>query len=272
MSSTPAPSVAALFDDLADGYDLDVGFFDLAATPLVAAAAPRPGDVGLDLGAGRGAVTGPLAAAIGPSGRVVAIDVAPRMLQGWSSATDPAAAPVLALVAGAEGLPVPDASIDLVTSGFLVHVLPDPGVALAEVSRVLRPGGALVASTPAPHPRMAEWGAAYGQLFVEYAPRATAPPPPGFAPVARPWTEVAAQVGLTAPEITVTTVEVPLDGPEHLWAWLMSHGNRWLLDRLDGPDRVAFRDSVLRTIVEHHPTGGHDLLAAVALHRCCRPT
>jgi ubiquinone/menaquinone biosynthesis C-methylase UbiE len=48
--------------------------------------------------------------------------------------------------AGAESLPMPDGSVDTVISTLVLCTVPDPGAALAEVARVLRPGGRLLFS------------------------------------------------------------------------------------------------------------------------------
>lgn len=47
------------------------------------------------------------------------------------------------LAAPADALPLPDASADVVVSAFVLCTVPDPAAALAEVRRVLRPGGEL---------------------------------------------------------------------------------------------------------------------------------
>ncbi|WP_432838850.1 class I SAM-dependent methyltransferase [Dactylosporangium sp. CA-092794] len=49
--------------------------------------------------------------------------------------------PVQLTVAGAEKLPFPDASFDTVAAAMILCTVPDPGPALAEISRVLKPGG-----------------------------------------------------------------------------------------------------------------------------------
>ena len=73
---------AALFDGLSGAYDQSgVPFFGVIARGLVDAAASCAGERVLDIGAGRGAATFPLAAAVGEQGRVDTVDLAPGMVR-----------------------------------------------------------------------------------------------------------------------------------------------------------------------------------------------
>ena len=75
--------VAALFDRSAGTYEnVGVPWFAPIGAALVDAVAPVAGERGLDLGCGRGAALFPLAAAVGPTGRVTGIDLSPAMLAG----------------------------------------------------------------------------------------------------------------------------------------------------------------------------------------------
>jgi SAM-dependent methyltransferase len=93
----------------------------------------RPGRTVLDLAAGSGKLTRPLVA-LGCA--VIAVEPVPEM----RAAIGPAAAQ--ALDGTAEAIPLPDASVDAVTVGQAFHWFDGPK-ALAEIARVLRPGGAL---------------------------------------------------------------------------------------------------------------------------------
>ncbi len=89
----------------------------------------------LDLGAGTGALTRRLLERVV---RVLAVEPDPRMLDVLTSRS----AGVGALRAAAEHLPLSSASVDAVTVSSAWHWM-DPGPALAEIGRVLRPGGTL---------------------------------------------------------------------------------------------------------------------------------
>ncbi|HEU5323786.1 MAG TPA: methyltransferase domain-containing protein, partial [Methylomirabilota bacterium] len=100
--------------------------------------------------------------------RVLAIDGAEPMA---------AAAPAPAGVADAARLPLSDASFDVVVAALLLSFVPDRAALLAEVARVLRPGGALVASDLHPAASARGWSRSFedgqgGRRVI------AAPPPP----------------------------------------------------------------------------------------------
>ena len=249
---------AELFDRVAADYDRSVPFFTTFGRRLVEWVAPEPGARVLDLGAGRGAVT---AALVHAGCSVVAGDVSSAMLDGLRDALPEVDARVL----DARRLDLPDASFDVVLSGFLVHVL-DADAAFAEVARVLKPGGAFAFSVPGTSAD-GGWWAAYGRIVDEFARRVRDVVP--HEPVT--WEERADRAGLGYVGRMATEVSFPLDGPEAHWAWLMSHGNRWLYDALDPADREAFRERVLRSLREDHPAGGTELIAGAEFHRVAKP-
>ena len=105
------------------------------ALALVSSAAPAARRV-LDVGAGTGALLAALAAAR-PGLAATAVDLAP----GMCAAARAAAPGARVAAADAEALPFADGSFDLVVSTSTLQWLPRLGPALAEVRRVLAPGG-----------------------------------------------------------------------------------------------------------------------------------
>jgi ubiquinone/menaquinone biosynthesis C-methylase UbiE len=98
----------------------------------------------LDVGCGPGATALAFAERVAS---VVALDLTPAMLaQARRLAADRGLANVRFECGNAERLPFPDASFDLVTSRLAAHHVSDPAAMVAEVARVLAPGGVFLLS------------------------------------------------------------------------------------------------------------------------------
>jgi len=100
----------------------------------------------LDIGTGTGQYLAPLRERL-PRGRIIAGDLAPGMLRDLRFKGVPAEA--MLLNADAESLPLADASCDAVIASYVMFFIPDIPRAVAEMHRVLRPGGVLLAVTMA---------------------------------------------------------------------------------------------------------------------------
>lgn len=102
----------------------------------------REGDHVLDIGAGSGTDALIAAELVGAAGRVFALDMTPEMRAKLQRNTALAGKRNVESVEGnAEAIPLPDASIDVVTSNGVLNLVPDKPRAFAEIFRVLRPGG-----------------------------------------------------------------------------------------------------------------------------------
>ncbi len=116
---------------------------------LVSWAPIRPGEQVIDLGCGSGGATRAAARATGSEGMVVAIDSSPECLDEARARTGPDL-PILYRRGDAQRMPnVPDRTFDCALASMMLEQLEDLGPLLAEVFRVLRPGGRFVASVTA---------------------------------------------------------------------------------------------------------------------------
>ncbi len=108
----------------------------------LAMAGIQPGQSVLDVGSGPGADALAAAGVVGPSGRVIGVDMTGPMLErARRAAAEAGLGNVTFLEGDAESLPVPDASIDWVISNCVVNLVPDKARAFSEIFRVLKPGG-----------------------------------------------------------------------------------------------------------------------------------
>ena len=131
----------ALFAPLPDSYDAMGAALSFGQDPrwrrfLVSRVPPGTGIV-LDVAAGTGLVTEALLEH-GRAGRVVALDQSEPMLALAVARSDARATFVLGQ---AERLPFPDGSFDALTVTYLLRYVDDPAATLAELVRVVKPGG-----------------------------------------------------------------------------------------------------------------------------------
>lgn len=135
---------AAPFYDL---YCPLIGFGPAFRARTLAQAAIRPGERILDVGCGTGVLTRMALAAAEPGGAAVGIDPSWKMIAVGRQRAARLGSGAEFKLAAIEALPFPDAAFDLALSSLMLHHLP-PGTkdrGLAEVYRVLRPGGRFVA-------------------------------------------------------------------------------------------------------------------------------
>jgi ubiquinone/menaquinone biosynthesis C-methylase UbiE len=111
---------------------------------LLAEAGLHPGERVLDLAAGTGIVAREAAPFVGEGGRVVALDVSPAMLAVGHGLPAPTGATIEWQEGDATRLPLADAAFDVVLCQQGLQYFPDRPAAVAEMKRVLVPGGRAV--------------------------------------------------------------------------------------------------------------------------------
>ena len=99
----------------------------------------------MDVGSGAGADAIIAARVVGPSGRVIGLDILEEMCErGRGHAKQAGVEGWTEFVRGEmEDIPLPDSSVDVVISNGVINLSPRKSRVLAEIRRVLRPGGRL---------------------------------------------------------------------------------------------------------------------------------
>jgi ubiquinone/menaquinone biosynthesis C-methylase UbiE len=126
-------------------------FVPTIATPvseeLLRAADLRAGERVVDVACGTGVITRAAAERVGSTGTATGVDLAPDML-AVARDTPAAGAPIAWHEADAAALPLPDASYDVALCQMGLMFVEDRAGAVAELHRVLAPGGRVVVTTP----------------------------------------------------------------------------------------------------------------------------
>jgi demethylmenaquinone methyltransferase/2-methoxy-6-polyprenyl-1,4-benzoquinol methylase len=144
-----AHKVRGVFDSVAARYDLmndlmSMGLHRAWKAYTVAVANVKATDKVLDIAGGTGDLAKAFAKRVGPSGAVVHTDINEQMLRRGRDRLLDEGLVLPTTICDAEGLPFRSGSFDLVSVAFGLRNMTHKELALAEMCRVLRPGGRLL--------------------------------------------------------------------------------------------------------------------------------
>jgi SAM-dependent methyltransferase len=253
------------YDDNADIYEeMDPVTLEFGRQ-LLHYADPSPGARLLDVGAGRGAV---VRAALARDCVVTAVDTAPGMVARLCADFPTISASRM----DAHRLGFPDACFDVVTAGFVVDLLSDPAAALAEVRRVLKPGGVFALSTPGSLPHRERWQWLV-ELAQEFYPATVREDPDGPAEV--DVHGLLAAAGFVGSTRKAFEYPQPIADAAALWDLFSSRlptavSAGWV-ERLPPDQATEFRRRFLTGAEQMHANGGIAMDRYMFMHRAQAP-
>ncbi|MEY8876649.1 MAG: bifunctional demethylmenaquinone methyltransferase/2-methoxy-6-polyprenyl-1,4-benzoquinol methylase UbiE [Leptothrix sp. (in: b-proteobacteria)] len=144
-----ATMVRGVFDSVAKRYDvmndvMSMGLHRVWKAYTIAVSGAREGQQVLDIAAGTGDLTRAFAQKVGPTGRVVHTDINEAMLGTGRDRLVDEGLNLPTVLCDAEKLPFPAATFDIVSVAFGLRNMTHKDLALAEMARVLKPGGKLL--------------------------------------------------------------------------------------------------------------------------------
>jgi ubiquinone/menaquinone biosynthesis C-methylase UbiE len=234
----------------ADHYTrTSLSFWDRFGAATVSRLRLVPGQDVLDLCCGAGASAIPAARAVGPSGRVLGIDVAAPMLElARSRAAQEGLAHIEFRQGDATDTELPDASFDAVVCVFGVFFAPDMTAFTTRMWRLLRPGGVLAVTT---------WGPGLFEPANSLFWEAVGAVEPSLVRAFNPWDEVTTPAALrelfvradvTDPDVVAASGRHQLEHPDLFWDVVLGSGYRATIDALGQEQRDAVRGQLLSTL------------------------
>lgn len=235
---------AITYNTAADYFDHPVrSFWHCFGRQTIERIGLRPGEQVLDVCSGSGGSALPAAERVGPDGRVVASDLADRLIAlAEAKAEAKGLENIEFRVADMLDLGYPDASFDAVVCIFGIFFVPDMAGAVRELWRMVKPGGRLAITTWGPdlfEPANSAFWDAIGDVR------------PDLQRSFNPWDRISepcglrdmlAEAGVQIDNIVAETGTHPLSAPEDWWKIALGSGYRGTLAQLDAEALAHVRE------------------------------
>lgn len=240
------PRVAATYNSAADHFDAPaLGFWERHGRRAIHHADLQSGQSVLDVGCGTGASALPAAAAVGPTGSVIGIDIAAAMLdRARKKAAEQGLTHIRFEQMDMISMGFRPDIFDAVISVFSVFFVEDIAAQVAELWRVVRPGGRLV---------LTFWGKAAFQpgatIFAEELGNVR----PDIPKPVRAWERFTTRSAVTdlvssatgvVPIVHIEPDRQPLATHRDWWIIAMGSGYRWEIDQLTVDERCTLKDRI----------------------------
>jgi ubiquinone/menaquinone biosynthesis C-methylase UbiE len=234
---------AATYNAAADWYDApENAFWNRFGARTVARLDLQPDMRVLDVCAGSGASAIPAAEAVGPSGQVVAVDIAEELLGRLRAKAESRGLSQLHTQTGdLLDLPVPESAFDAVICVFGIFFVADMTAAITELWKRVVPGGRLAITTWGP--RLFEpgntqfWEAVRAErpdLYKQFNPWDAVTEPEALR-------SLLTSAGVSNAEIVAEPGTHPLESPPAWWALVMGSGYRGTVEQLSPAARARVR-------------------------------
>lgn len=248
------------FNTIAGDYDnAALRFFPITADTLIHLLKPKPGSKLLDVAAGTGVVTQAAAQAIGPSGRVMAIDLSPTMLQkAEANVSKLGLTNVDFFEMDIESLDFKSDYFDFVTCSFGLFFLDDMSKGLEQWFRVCKPGGQVIYTTFGPE-ALKPVMPIFNEMCKEFglAPKDEVRHPPVERlkdPKAN--LELVEKAGFINGKVETRTINYYLANDREWWDMIWNSGARGVFLNTDTKTVERFRQAYVETLKSHADENG----------------
>jgi ubiquinone/menaquinone biosynthesis C-methylase UbiE len=242
------------YNSAADFFDLPaLGFWNRFGQATVDRLGLGSGASVLDVCCGAGASALPAARIVGPTGHVLAVDLADNLLElGRTKARSEALGNIEFRHADMLALGLDPGSFDTVVCVFGIFFVPDIPAAVRELWRLVKPGGHLAITT---------WGPRIFEPAVSYFWEAVGEQRPELVQSYQPWDRITdvetlrdhlRSGGVDSADIQPKDGLHPLSAPEDWWSIVLGSGYRNTVDKLGSASAEVVRDHCIsRLSIEH---------------------